>query len=94
MKKYFKIFIISVLSLLVLFSIYIGVESYRLSHNSQNRPLLVTREYLSGNSVVYESIGFTIKNKYVEEDGNYGIYYCIGQDFLLFDKILLWGWIS
>ena len=95
MKLYFKLLIIVLFSLVVLYSLFIFEESYRLlnSTSADSKPLIVIREEKGENITTYRSLGFKLTNKYGmsmlgDEDS------LISQELWLFDSFLIWSWIS
>ena len=96
MKKYLK-FVGRVLVVIVLiYILFIVEESVRLSNNSLSEPLIILEENYSGNigDVTYKSLGFTLKVNYAKFNDSDDIVYPVSQEFWLFDKFLIWGWIS
>jgi len=96
MKKIIKnIFLVSLLVVFI-YVLFIMEESIRLSNNSLAVPLIVFEESYSDddNNVIYESIGFTLTTKFANFSGSTDMVYPIAQEFWLFDKFLIWGWIS
>ena len=87
-KKVVKVIGILILSVALLYILFIVEESIRLSNNFKEEPLIVLEEYKFGETTTYKSLGFTLKNN----ECNKGL--CGGQEFWLFDKFLIWGWIS
>lgn len=104
MKKMIKIISITVLIILFIFTIFILEESIRLSRISGAKPLIITKidtNIKANNSKlkeeVYHSIGYTIKYEYLKDENSTEdniMYLIIGEEFRLFDKILIWAWIS
>ena len=88
---------------------FICEESIRLRNNSEAQPLIVLdkvfcskdhwvcygsdREYKEN----YISLGFSLKREYILEPDatkeNHK-YHLAGEEFWLFGKFLIWGWIS
>ena len=96
MKKCLKITIIVMLSVVVTYALFITEEVVRLSHNSLAEPLIVFEEEYTGDDgdVTYKSLGFTLTTEFAKFSENEGIVYPISQELWLFDKFLIWGWIS
>ena len=96
MKKTIKIARSIVVILILIYTLFIVEESIRLSNNSLAVPLIVFEESYSDddNNVIYESIGFTLTTKFANFSGSTDMVYPIAQEFWLFDKFLIWGWIS
>ena len=91
MKKFLKIFGIIIISILLLYIIFITEEVIRLSKSLQE-PLIVFEEINTYDSVTYKSLGYTLNRNYnCLSDG-----LCIVNEveFLLFDKYFIYGWIS
>ena len=91
-----------IITLLILFTIYIVVESVRL-RNGESEPLIVMGGTCDGDKTKYkedyetdcEGIGFSIRRKYVlDTTTKEKTFHLIQEEFWLFDKFMLWGWIS
>ena len=96
MKKYLKITMIVMLSVVVIYVLFITEEVIRLSHNSLAEPLIVFEEEYTGDDgdVTYKSLGFTLTTEIAKFSENKDMVYPISQELWLFDKFLIWGWIS
>lgn len=102
MKQLLNIIFGIIITVLILFTIYIVVESVRL-RNGESLPLIVTGGTCDGDKTEHiedyetdcEGIGFSIRRKYVldtsTKDKTFNL---IQEEFWLFDKFMLWGWIS
>ena len=84
------------LSIIVIYALFITEEVIRLSHNSLAEPLIVFKESNTGNNgdVTYKSLGFTLTTEFAKFSENKDMVYPISQELWLFDKFLIWGWIS
>ena len=92
MKKTIKIIISIFLLLLILYALFITEEFIRLSVNKRGTPLIVLEEKNTYEEVEYKSLGFSLIYKlYYKSDG---LVLTNGQEFWLFDKFLIWAWIS
>ncbi len=85
---------IVLLSLVVCFALYVGVDCVRLKNaEAGTKPLIVLREEETETRVVYRGIGYVVS--YEKREFIAG---CIaeervcGAEFDLFGKILIWGW--
>ena len=106
MKKIIKVLGIIIISIIVLFCIYITEESLRLKSNNGALPLIITDQTKYSISAIkpgeevkieYKSFGYKLIVRYTlseqsSEDNK--IISIIGEEFWLFNKTLLWGWIS
>lgn len=91
MKKVLKTIGIIIISIKLLYIIFVAEEVIRLS-NSLQEPLIVFKEINTYDSVTYKSFGYTLnRNYYCKSDD-----LCIVNEveFLLFDKYFICGWIS
>ena len=91
MKKYLKIIGIIILTIIILYTLFITEEVIRLSKSLQE-PLIVFEQTNTYDSVTYKSLGYTLNRNYnCLSDG-----LCIVNEveFLLFDKYFIYGWIS
>ena len=106
MKKRLKVFLIILGIIISLFLIFITEESIRLSKNANVLPLIITdrTKYCvecinigEEIEVAYFSLGYKVKVKYtVSPDSHDDLKFIqiIGKEFLLFNKLRLWSWIS
>lgn len=101
-----KKFIILIISMICLFSAYIIEESVRLKVNDEAKPLVIfdqTKLCVSclrpgeEQEIEYYGFGYLVKIRYsvFEKSSNDNkIINVIGKEFLLFNKLRLWAWIS
>lgn len=106
MKKLLKIISIILIVTLSIFIIFICEESIRLKHNTEALPIIVTDKTKNCISCIepgedleveYLSIGYKTKIRYSlseESSVDNKIIIISGKEFLLFNKIRLWAWIS
>lgn len=96
MRKILKITVIAILSVVLVYTLFIVEESIRLSNNSLAEPLIVFEESYSDSEgeVTYKSLGFTLITEYADSEGSNNIVSPIAQEFWLFDRFLIWAWIS
>ena len=107
MKKIIKILLIIFIAVLFLYAIFIAEESIRLKNGGINPIIIVGKDSHCDSDKIkhleesYETsckgIGYRIKREYIldeksSEDNR--IYIKIKEEFWLFDKYLLWGWVS
>ena len=91
MKKFLKILGLIIIIPIIIYILFITEEIIRLSESLQE-PLIVIEEVNTYDSVTYKSLGYTLNRNYnCLSDG-----LCIVNEveFWLFDKFLIWGWIS
>lgn len=91
MNKNIRVIIVVTFVVLLTFIIYVTEESLRISHNCLAKPLFVIETIEKEDSVIYESLGFKVVVKDWQLDNET---ICLGQEFWLFNKFMLWGWIS
>lgn len=101
-----KIIIIIAIAILAIFTIYITEESIRLKHKIDDKPLIVTDRTKicltclePGEEVDFEwiSLGYKVKVKYYMSERSsedLKLIHTTSKEFLLFNKIRLWAWIS
>ena len=102
MKSFFKVIGGIVLTIVLCFIIYISEESIRLQKYKGAIPLIVMSSdanVKSGNDEIqniYNSIGFSLYINAVEEKntGDNVVLKIIGEEFRLFNKITIWGYIE
>ena len=103
MKKVIRIILIVIISIILLITLFILFESNRLYNNSGSKPLIVfsTESKIRANGIsrdeIYNSLFFSVKYECIldnksSEDNN--LLLCSGEEFRLFNKYMLWGWIS
>ena len=104
MKKILKISLIILVSLVLLYAIFIFEESIRL-HNGKGSPLIKLGGTCTGDKTEHIDdytedcigLGYRIKREYIlggMVKENNDKFYLISEEFWLFDKYLLRGWIS
>ena len=91
MRRIFKKIMIIGLSIILLYSLFIVEESIRISRGGVKPLIVLEEEYINGD-ILYKSLGFSVKYKCYNKSS--GLVLCGGQEFWLFDKFLIWGWIS
>ena len=92
MKKILKIILLIFLVIMLIYVLFIVEESIRLSINKSGEPLIVFEENYIYDSIKYESLGFSFINKFYCKSDD--LCFLNGQELWLFDKFLIWGWIS
>lgn len=107
MKKVLKTILIVIVMIICIYALFVIEESIRLK-NGGKAPLIILRdnEYCDGDKIEHteksyttncKGIGYRIERKYLlggqTNDLDKG-YVLIKEEFWLFDKILLWGWIA
>ena len=93
MKKTLKIVGIIIVAVVLTYTLFIVEESIRLSlFDRLGEPLVVFEEEHTYSDTTYKSFGFTFKRSlYCKSDD---LCFVNGLEFWLFDKFLIWGWIS
>ncbi len=99
-----KKILITILSIVLAYSLFILEESVRLEKNHNSKPLITLKtdtniDANNPNNIedVYYSIGFKLSRKYTKykkssEDNL--LYLNESAELLLFNKIRLWAWVS
>ncbi len=103
MKKFGRILLIIISSLILLYGVFVGVDCVRL-YKVGERPLLTINEIRGEDYWKCEGLGYTVTYKFdpekeasSEEEGKQNGYpgsHIYSAEFRLFDKILLWAWIE
>lgn len=91
MKKILRISLIVIILGLFAYGGFVVEEVLRTS-SSLRKPLIVFEEQYTSDEITYVSLGYTLKRKlYCKSDD-----LCIvnSEEYWLFDKILIWGWIN
>ncbi len=100
MKKKLLIILISIM---FIFIVFIIEESIRLNKYSDAKPLIILKKdvYTHDNffkqNHIYYSLCFKLKQTFILDDNSSDdnkIYYLSGEEFILFNKLKLWAWIS
>lgn len=92
MKRGIKITITIIITLVLLYTLFITEESIRLLNNKSGKPLIILKEKRTDNAIEYKSLGFSLKYKlYYKSEG---LVLTNGQEFWLFDTFLIWAWVS
>jgi len=92
MKNLFKILISLIILITFMYTFFIMEESIRLSNDTNSKPLIIISQTKNTYQDTYKSIGFKLINKYGKDEKEN--LFCIGQEFWLWNKFMLWGWIS
>ena len=105
MKKLFKVLGIIIIIIVVLYILFIVEECIRLK-NENAKPLIILNEdgicEGTNNNGEYKisckGLGYRVDREYTISDSNDDsdakTFTPVSGEFWLFDKILLWGWIS
>ena len=104
MNKIIKIIITIIISIILIYTLFVTEESIRLK-KEERKPLIILNGTCDINEMPYDnyfeitcrSIGFKIKRRYEYEaraESDVRIGYITKAEFWLFDKFLIWGWIS
>ena len=101
MKKKLLIFFTS---LIIIFGLFIIEEDIRLKNKSNAKPLIIFKidenidaENLDIREEMYYSLGFKLKKYYIVDEKSHDdllILNVTGEEFYLFDKIMLWAWTA
>ena len=106
MKKLFKICLIIIASLVVLFGVFIAEESIRLNKVKGSMPLIVLgrtkcspscAEIGDDITIEYYGFGYKLDIRYyhsTESSEDNDIYKITSEEFRLFNKFLIWAWIE
>ena len=96
MRKKIKVLWLILFIVVLIYTLFIVEESIRLSNNPLSAPLIIFEESYSGNvgDVTYKSLGFTLKIDYAKFTDSSDMVYPVAEEFWLFDRFLIWGWIS
>ena len=103
MKKIIKIIILIIVSIVCLYALFLTEESIRIEKGGD--PLIVLNDTCNINEMPYNnsyeetchSLGFKIKKRYVYDfrpESDVRIAHIIEEEFWLFNKFLIWSWIS
>ena len=94
MKQILKIIEKTIGIILIIYALFIGEESIRLSVKKSGKPLIVFEEKYNGieEETSYKSLGFTYITSYTCRSSD--LCSLFSQEFRLFDKILMWAWVK
>ena len=78
-----------IIDLLVVYAIFVGIDAIKIKSDPfvETKPLIVLDEIRTEESVIYKGLGY--KMEYFLEDGK--VY---GGSFVLFNKFLIFGYVS
>lgn len=95
-NKILKLIGITIIVFVSVYALFTLEEAVRLSKDSNAKPLIILEENYNGGvgDAIYKSLGFTLKTEYASVDDSNNEFYPIAQEFLLFDKFLIWAWIN
>ena len=104
MKKFGRIFLIIISSLILLYGVFVGVDCIRLYKvGESDKPLITIKETRKEDYCKYEGLGYSVTYKFDSEkavvpeeraENSYPGLHVYSAEFRLFDKILLWAWIE
>lgn len=91
MKEILKNSIIVIVLIMLIYCLFI-VEEFVRVRSSLREPLIIFDEQYSYDEVTYVSFGYTLKRKFYCKSDD--LCFLDSEEFWLFDKILIWGWIN
>lgn len=101
MKKLLRFIFNILITIIVLYSLFIFVESARISKKGfKTKPIILLEEKVKDNYIIYKGLGYTVKYSPVDYDedkldlNNLDNAPHRSAEFRLFNKILLWAWIE
>ena len=104
MRKTFKVIGIVLIIIVLIYALFIIEESIRLKKDGEYPLIITNSKYCNKNGNInsissnYEikcnGLGYSIIREYSPREESSDIYYYIRGEFWLFDKYLLWGWIT
>ena len=103
MKRTIRIIVIIVALLIISYALFLTEESIRIEKGGE--PLIILNgtceinemPYDNGYETICRSLGFKLKRRYAYEftpASDVRRSYIIKEEFWLFNKFLIWGWIS
>ena len=95
MKKVLKIIGIVLLSLVLIWCLYVTVEAIRLRTMKLGlKPLITLEEVKEDTKIYYKGLGYSITYQ-IQTKQNYDVVLIniLGAEFRVFDKFLIWAWI-
>lgn len=102
MKKFVRVLIVAISSVLFLYGLFVGIDCVRLYNADESKPPVIITQTteIQNDEIKYTGLGYTViyrTNAEIpteENESNNAIYDICGAEFRLFDKILLWAWIE
>ena len=102
MKKFVRVLIVAISSVLLLYGLFVGIDCVRLYNADESKsPIIITQPTkIQDDEVKYSGLGYTVTYQTKaeisteENESNNANYDICGAEFRLFDKILLWAWIA
>ncbi len=94
-----KKIIILFASLIICYILFVTIDSFRIKNNSFKniKPLITISESRNNKSINYTGLGYTVKyniDTNYNQDSNNNEVTIYGAEFRLFNKILIWAYIS
>lgn len=85
-----KNLIVFLIDLFIIYLIIVGADAVRIKNEPYTdlKPFIILDESKTETDIVYKSLGYQVEY-YLDEDGN--IY---GGSFILFDKFIIFGYVS
>ena len=98
-NDYMKKILTIILSIVCIYILFVGEECIRLNNNVNSKPVIILKEEdnFDKNEYTYYSLGFKLKKEYLVDEKSHDdlrFLNIVGEEFYLFDKILLWAWIE
>lgn len=102
MKKILKVIAIGLVSLVLFYGVFVGIDCLRLQNAFESKPPIITMQptQIKDYSIKYTGVGYTVTYRLYEPiapkeyHSNNSVYEVSGAEFKLFDKIILWAWIA
>lgn len=78
------------IDIFIVYLIFVGIDAYRIKSSpfEDIKPLITIDEERTDTEIIYVGLGYTVEY-YLNKDGS--IY---GADFTLFNKIMIWGYVT
>lgn len=96
MEKVLKIIGIVILSVVLIWCLYVTVEAIRLRTMKLGlEPLIALERVEDDTKLYYKGLGYSVTYQ-INKEQNYDLILTsiLGGEFRLFDKILIWAWIE
>lgn len=79
-----------IIDIFIVYLIFVGIDAYRIKSSpfEDIKPLITIDEEKNDTDIIYVGLGYTVEY-YLNSDGT--IY---GGAFTLFDKILIWAYVT
>lgn len=90
LKQNYKKIVYILLAIVLIWILLIVVEStrFKTSRDFSEKPIITIKNIETENLQIYKGLGYTVQYNINDDKSIYGV------SFLLFDKFMLWAWVT